>query len=105
MGIDFESVSNNQWGVSGKNVLGDNRMPVTIRNVSVMDLFEIFQTEYDLKENEKFTITFELKKNITNERKEGDDDFDVEDVGVEILSALDEVKAHREGKLELPAPL
>ncbi len=77
-------------------------MPTTIENVKAADLSAILQKEYNIKPQQELKIIFEIKESSIKENNSSSEDYDCESVHDSVMQALKEVKAHREGKLELP---
>lgn len=75
-------------------------------HVPSSELPKSWQKEFDADPNDTFII---IAKKEVPERPvhidRGTDDYDVEDVGEAILTALKEVKDHRNGKLTFPPQL
>lgn len=71
-------------------------MPTTIEHIRISDLLETLQEQYQLKPEQRFTITFEVNKI---------DDFDEDDdvnVGDDLIEGLKEIISAKKQGIKLP---
>ncbi|MBF0234314.1 MAG: hypothetical protein HQK65_14940 [Desulfamplus sp.] len=72
-------------------------MPVTVQNVKVEEFFDFFQKKYNIKPEQKFTITFDVK-----DIEPVDFEDEVVDVKQDLMDGFQEIIEARKKGVRLP---